>query len=176
MKKLLLIALLFITATSFGQIIVKQSNKVNNLNTVWIGSGGTAATDTANAVMVIKRLGNVGIGTSSPAEKLHVNGSVRIDSTLILNSEYETSTDSTFTVPVNVSNVNSDKGSDWVSGTITLPANPVNGQIISLSGQYATVTIAGQGGATVSYQPGSAQIHHGMKYRYWASDNSWRPW
>jgi hypothetical protein len=131
---------------------------------------------TPHAVFKVLSNGNVGIGTASPAQKLHVVGSVRIDSTLILNSEYETSTDSTFTVPVNVSSVNSDKGSNWVSGTITLPANPVNGQLVSLSGQYTTVTVVGQGGATVSYQPGSAQIHHGMKYRYWASDNSWRPW
>jgi hypothetical protein len=260
MKKYLLGIIMLVAGMVNGQIIIKQSNKVNFYETIWVGTDGATPNDTANATMVVQQLGNVGIGTSSPTakldvvgnikaefiddtiyhritatsaadanisttftieptgftilsadytgntygqisassldnsvtlqggpgnvgigtytpdQKLHVNGSVRIDSTLILNSEYETSTDSTFTVPVGISSVNSDKGSDWVSGTITMPANPVNGQIVSLSGQYATVTVAGQGGATISYQPGSAQIHHGVKYRYWASDNSWRPW
>ncbi len=270
MKKLLLL-LMFVSSLSFGQIIVKQANKVNNLNTVFMGSGGTSATDTANSVMVVQKQGNVGIGTTTPTYKLHaagsymlkhtfagnqefylsaddiiggvelgakfqgssfpdrffasigevymistdsaggsnhvkftlsgpnhyaylqnanlgigtntptrklqVNGSAQIDSTLILTGIYFTDTDSTFTIPSGLATALSWKagGGAWVSGTVTLPANPVNGQIVSVSGDWTSVSLAASGGATIVYTPTATQFRHGTKFIYRAADTSWYP-
>jgi hypothetical protein len=47
---------------------------------------GTSDIDTATSLMVINTNGNVGIGTTSPGQKLDVDGSVNIDGTLFVNT------------------------------------------------------------------------------------------
>lgn len=179
MKNLLLIALLFISATSFGQIIIKQSNKVNFYETIYIGTAGANPNDTSNAAMVVRQLGNVGIGTASPAGKLDVkNGGYIIAS-----------------YPSGV------LGADSLTGVFHLPTWTMNyvGSAYNFVGYFNPVSLAQLGfnrtGATVEigYRPSVASPnnklsidldttnkiinHYGMKndasafVRYWNSSN-----
>lgn len=121
--------------------------------------------------------GNLGIGTNAPSQKLDVAASVKIDSTLILTGIYFTDTDSTFTIPSGLATALSWKagGGAWVSGTVTLPANPVNGQIVSVSGDWTSVSLAASGGATIVYTPTATQFRHGASFIYRAANTTWFP-
>lgn len=179
MKKLLLIALLFITATSFGQIIIKQSNKVNFYETIYIGTAGATPNDTSNAAMVVRQLGNVGIGTASPSGKLDVkNGGYRTGS-----------------YPSGVFSA------DSLTGMLHLPTSSFNyiGSGVNFVGYFNPVSLAQLGfnrtgaAAEIGYRPSVASPnnklsidldttnkiinHYGMKndasafVRYWNSSN-----
>ncbi len=119
--------------------------------------------------------GDVGIGTATPARKLHVNGNTQIDSSLVLKGVYITSTDSTFTIPDNISSVIADKGSVFISGTLTFPANPLDGQILSIYGNYTAVTLDGNG-KTIGGTAITALLGVAVRYRYEASVTTWFPW
>lgn len=66
MKNLLLIALLFISATSFGQIIIKQSNKVNFYETIWVATNGSTPNDTTGYVAKFLSNGDMYLKPNTP--------------------------------------------------------------------------------------------------------------
>jgi len=55
--------------------------------TFYVGTGNLSGGGPANPRMVIKQDGNIGIGTTSPAEKLEVSGSVKIGNLKIQNAD-----------------------------------------------------------------------------------------
>lgn len=132
---------------------------------------------TNDTVIKVQENGNVGIGTENPSQKIDIAGSVKIDSSLILTGIYFTDTDSSFTIPSGLSIALSWKagGGVWDSGNIELPSNAVNGQTVSISGNWLSVSLSAPFGQTVAYTPGIAQFRHGASFVYRSSDSTWYP-
>ena len=61
------------------------SNNLLNLGTTNAGAGINFLTDDFSEAMRINSIGNVGIGTTAPAEKLHVEGNVQFSKALMPN-------------------------------------------------------------------------------------------
>ena len=90
-----------------------------------------AITDSLYDELVVFRLnGNVGVGYTNPSEKLDINGSVKLDSALIISDYFLT--DTTAAIPDNISKVVVDLGGSTASATIILPANPKDGQELDI--------------------------------------------
>jgi hypothetical protein len=87
---------------------------------------------------VITHDGDWGIGTSTPTEKLDVDGSAKIDSALIITPT--TAADTAYTIPNSVSKVVLAYGSAQATGTITLPAAPKEGQHLAIYVKTGSVT------------------------------------
>jgi hypothetical protein len=68
-----------------------NAQAMNSGSFVWADASGGAFADTAPNQFLIRATGGVGIGTTTPASKLEVNGDVRVDaSRLLLNSGSDT--------------------------------------------------------------------------------------
>jgi hypothetical protein len=68
-----------------------NAQAMNSGSFVWADGSGGAFADTAPNQFLIRATGGVGIGTTTPASKLEVNGDVRVDSNrLLLNSGSDT--------------------------------------------------------------------------------------
>ncbi len=78
------------TAQSFGSVVLGQFNVISGNAVGWTGTdplfvigNGSSSANRSNALTILKN-GNVGIETTSPAKKLHVNGDVKIDGELVV--------------------------------------------------------------------------------------------
>jgi len=121
------------------------------------------------------------LGTASaPQQTLDVAGNAKIDSSLILNGEFYTISDSVFTIPNAISTVIVDATHSFVNGTITMPSHPIGGQIISITtgeNGYDAVTIAPNTGQTISRPVTSLHGNGGtVTYRYRAVNSTWYRW
>ena len=68
-----------------------NAQAMNSGSFVWADGSGGAFADTAPNQFLIRATGGVGIGTTTPASKLEVNGDVRVDANrLLLNSGSDT--------------------------------------------------------------------------------------
>jgi hypothetical protein len=79
-----------ITVNDGTGITYYEGVKINSYDTNGfdiIGREGlTLSTVSANKDIILSPTGNVGIGTTSPSRKLHVNGDVQVDTNLVVNS------------------------------------------------------------------------------------------
>lgn len=66
MKKLLFLTFLFVAQFGFGQIIIKQSNKVNFYETVWVATNGSTPNDTAGYVAKFLSNGDMYLKPNTP--------------------------------------------------------------------------------------------------------------
>jgi len=145
---------------------IRGESAANNYGTAWVDAGGT--------VYAAVRNKSLGIGTQNPDQKLTVVGSAIIDSALAFRQEYFTDTDSTFTIPNNITSVIAYKASSdpYVSGTITFPATPIDGQVISIAGSYTAVTLNGNGN---TIRGAATAISAATAIRYRFRNSTWYP-
>ena len=84
---------------------LKQSPSGSTALNAASGQNVTLSVNNSNVVAVIGATSNVGIGTNSPSEKLHVSGNVRIEGDLTVNGSYtQIDTDVNTTEQWNVTN------------------------------------------------------------------------
>jgi hypothetical protein len=151
----------------------------------WITIAANHAGTSANRIVGVSAAGAgingnygnyiyVGTGLTLSNDSLKATGST---ATQTVTAEYFTTTDSTFAVPNNVGAVITKNAThQWVSGTITLPSAPANGQIISIYGDYGAVTVAASAGKTLVGAPTAASVRGAVRFRYRTANTTWYPY
>jgi hypothetical protein len=114
----------------------------------------------------------IGIGTTTPSEKLHVVGAARIQGQLTANQEsYNTITSTTS--PQTLSSTRADnlinQGSTQATFTFNLPASPVDGQVcmITYNNAITALTIDGNGNTIVGSAVTTAVIGSQRKFKFY---------
>jgi trimeric autotransporter adhesin len=82
-KHLIAGVMIFASSFSFAQIKVAATGNIAVGSTVTPGANTINFTTNGSERMRISSTGNVGIGTTSPGEKLEVNGNIRLNNTLL---------------------------------------------------------------------------------------------
>lgn len=96
-------------------------------NTRWLDSSNVARAGIYNN-------GWLSLASSNnPSQALDVRGSAKVDSSLILRGELFIDADTAITLPNNITSVIIDYTTDVDTADITLPPNPVDGQLVSIS-------------------------------------------
>lgn len=76
---------------------------------------------------------NVGVNTATPAEKLHINGTVRTDSALVINPATALGPGAAPAVPDRVSTISiSNNATPGDANALVAPANPIEGQLLTI--------------------------------------------
>lgn len=181
-KLLLAIGIALFALTAKGQDIVSRPTRFNN----WVAFSVQHPGTTANRILGVSAAGpgvngsfmnyiTVGSGLSLSSGTLTATASDTNYSVVL--GEYFTTTDSTFTIPNNVGAVISRKSAtQWVNGTITMPAAPINGQVVSIYGNYAAVTVSANSGQTLVGAPTAASVRGAVRFRWRSADSTWYPY
>lgn len=141
-------------------------------NMHWVDSSYTVRATMSNS-------GYLKLGAETlPTTALDVAGTVKIDSSLVLAGDFFTLSDSVFTIPDAVSTVIIDANTGFAAATITMPAHPYYGQIVSIavgSNGIGTLTVLPNSGQSVA--AGTPVLHSGsISYRYRGANSTWYRW
>lgn len=141
-------------------------------NTSWLDSSLVARAGMYNNGWLSLASGN------NPTQALDVRGSVKLDSSLILIGEVFLETDTAYTIGNNIANVILSYTVTVDTADITLPPNPVNGQIVAITANLNNLfmlKISPNSGQNIAFNSSRGRAAP-TRLRYREINSTWYLW